>query len=376
MTSRRRDVGSAFVSDMAALIAARFETWGFVPLIVRDVYAESRPEAIASALDQFCLLHLGSGAERAEFFEASVGSVHGIELSDGRRVVVKAHRSNTSVAFLTAMQTVQAHLASYAFPTPEPLLGPNRLGRGVAIVESLLDSGAHADAHDPAIRSIMAHGLAALVARCCSLTRLDGLHERLMAVPRNELWPTPHDRRFDFSATTRGAEWIDRVASAAKRIRDQPCPCRRVVGHADWRVEHLRFVGHEISAVYDWDSICVEREPVLVGSVAHAFTANWTMSGWRQFPTLDEALAFAAEYEEAREVPFTHMEWRALRAALVYTMAYTARCEHSDALTDFGRRSPRCDRPSPVPSGCARAFLAAHVGELLENDLPDSTGEH
>lgn len=363
------------MSDMAALIAARFEGWGSVPFVVRDVYEETRPEAIASTIDQFCLLHLGSGVERAEFFEASVGSVHGIELSDGRRVVVKVHRADTSMAFLTAMQTVQRHLSSDAFPAPEPLVGPARLQNGIAIVESLLDAGEHADAHDPVIRSVMAHGLAALVARCASLTRLDGLHESLMAVPRAELWPTPHDRRFDFLATTRGAEWIDRVAGAARRIRDEPCACRRVLGHADWRVEHLRFVGHEISAVYDWDSICVEREPVLVGSVAHAFTANWATSGGRQFPSLREALAFAAAYEEARGAPFTHKEWRALRAALVYTMAYTARCEHSDALTDFGRRSPRRDEGLPAPRGCARAFLAAHADELLENDLPDCAGE-
>jgi hypothetical protein len=362
------------VSDMAALIAERYETWGQIPFVVRDVYAESRPEAIASALDEFCLLHLGSGVKRAEFFEASVGSVHGIELSDGRRVVVKVHRADTSVGFLTAMQNVQRHLAFDAFPAPEPLVGPTRLENGVAIVESLLDSGDHADAHDPVIRSVMAQGLAALVARCDPLTRLDGLHESLIAVPRAELWPSPHDRRFDFAATTQGAEWIDRVAGAARRIRDEPCACRRVVGHADWRVEHLRFVGREISAVYDWDSICVEREPVLVGSVAHAFTANWTMSGWRQFPRVDEALRFAAQYEEARDAPFTRMEWRVLRAALVYAMAYTARCEHSDALTDFGRRSPQFE-PAPMPSGCARAFLAAHGRELLEEDLPDSAGE-
>jgi hypothetical protein len=365
----------AIVSDMAALIADRFDSWGFIPSVVRDVYAEARPDAISSALDQFCLLHLGSGVERAEFFQASVGSVHGIELFDGRRVVVKVHRTDTSVAFLTAMQAVQRHLASGSFPAPEPLLGPTRLQNGIAIVESLLVAGEHADAHNPAIRSVMAHGLAELVVRSDPLTQLDGLHDSLMAAPRAELWPTPHDRRFDFPATTPGAEWIDRVGAAARRIRDEPTACRRVVGHSDWRVEHLRFVGHEISAVYDWDSICVEREPVLVGSVAHAFTANWATSERRQFPTLEEAMAFAAAYEQARGAPFTHNEWRVLRAALVYTMAYTARCEHSDALTDFGRRSPRLDEPAPVPLGCARAFLAAHARELLGEDLSRSEGE-
>jgi hypothetical protein len=334
--------------------------------VVREVFPDPSPEGIAGALDELCVSSLGSGVLEVEFFHASVGSVHGLRLRDGRRVVVKVHRPDTSVEFLEAVQTVQRVLAADGFPCPEPLVGPTPLGRGVAVVESLLDRGERADPREPGVRRTMAHALAQLVARCRSLTGLHGLRRGPMTVSQGRLWPTPHDGRFDFEATTPGAEWIDRVAREARRIRDGVAAGEWVVGHADWRVEHLRFERSELSAVYDWDSVTIQREPVLVGGAAHGFTADWTSPSQRQFPTLDEALAFAADYETARGAAFSTEERRVLRAALVYMMAYTARCEHSDLLTDFGRRAAVRPDSSAVPAGTARAFLAAHAVELLD----------
>ena len=47
-------------------------------------------------------------------------------------------------------------------------------------------------------------------------------------------------------------------------------------------------------------------------------------------------------------------------------MAYTARCEHSDALTDYGRQTaPTTPSPQRIPDGSARAFLKRHADELL-----------
>jgi hypothetical protein len=86
-------------------------------------------------------------------------------------------------------------------------------------------------------------------------------------------------------------------------------------------------------------------------------------------PTKDEALAFMADYEAAREGgPFTAAQRVRARAALVYAMAYTARCEHSDRRTDLGRRAPAAwsgTEPASVPAGGALAFLAMHAAELL-----------
>lgn len=76
----------------------------------------------------------------------------------------------------------------------------------------------------------------------------------------------------------------------------------------------------------------------------------------QQLPTLEEALAFIADYQTARGAAFSRAEGRAARAAFISTMAYTARCEHSDAT--------RGD-VTTVPDGSARAFLTAHAHALL-----------
>jgi hypothetical protein len=121
-----------------------------------------------------------------------------------------------------------------------------------------------------------------------------------------------------------------------------------------------------VSAVYDWDSLAIQREPVLAGGVAHLFTADFRAPDHADVPTLDEALAFIADYEVARGARFDADEHAAARAALVYAMAYTARCEHSDALTDMGTAPVRAERATdPSPPGSARAFVAAHTDTLL-----------
>jgi hypothetical protein len=188
-----------------------------------------------------------------------------------------------------------------------------------------------------------------------------------MAIRPGELWPVPHDGRFDFEGTAAGAEWIDRIAARARRVRDREVG-DVVVGHTDWRVENMRFAGGAVSAVYDWDSLAIQREPVLAGGVAHLFTSDFTAGPeWVQLPTLDEALAFVADYEAARGEPFGADEHAVARAALLYAMAYTARCEHSDALTDFGAHPPRPPAAdAAVPPDSARAFTAAHADALLE----------
>jgi hypothetical protein len=364
-------VTAAPMPSTADLVAADFADWGYVPHVIDEVFPEPSAAGIAAAVDAFCERALGAPVADAEFFAASVGAVVGARLADGRRLVVKVHPPRASVAYLEAMQAVQRHLAAAGFPAPVPLAPPAPLGRGIAVAESLLDRGAPPDGRDPAQRRAMAGGLAELVRLARPLTRLAALRENIMAVPPGALWPTPHDGRFDFAATNAGAEWIDRIAIAARAIRDTEPAGEQVVGHTDWRAEHLRFEAGRLTAVHDWDSLAVLPEAALVGSVAHMFTANWATE--TPGPTCEEALAFVADYEAARDGGrFSTSERRAARAALVHTMAYTARCEHSDALTDFGRRAPAPGsgtRPAAVPAGGARAFLAAHAAELLGTEM-------
>jgi hypothetical protein len=175
--------------------------------------------------------------------------------------------------------------------------------------------------------------------------------------PSDELWPEPHDRRFDFAATAGGAEWIDALAVAARERLGAGCG-EVVVAHSDWRAEHARFED-EIVATYDWQSLAVGRETALLGSVGHAFTADWGVTQARRTPTIDEYRSFVADYEAARDGRFSRPERRTIDAAWVYATAYGARCEHSDAQLGFAWAQP------DVTEDSYRGLLARHGAQLL-----------
>ena len=353
----------------AALIQARIDQWGLVPHVLRDALGDASPAEVALALDALCRVELGAPIAASTFFEASVGSVHGLRLRDGRELVVKLHAPHVSTRHLDAVQAAQRLLAAGGFPVPVPLLPPTPVGAGVATAESLLAGGEVPDGHRPEARRALASALARVVALCRPLTAEPGFREHAMTTPPDELWPRPHDGRFDFARSATGAEWIDAIAAAALPPQETDAGVD-VVGHTDLRAEHVLLEGDVLTAVYDWDSLALYREPVLVGIVAHGFTANWRApTGHRQFPALAEVRAYVADYERARGAPFTADERRMLDASLVYTMAYTARCEHTDAVLDFGRRARPATPPATVPEGGARAFLAAHAAELLGADV-------
>ncbi len=164
--------------------------------------------------------------------------------------------------------------------------------------------------------------------------------------------------------TPQGAEWIDHLARAANEQLDGLATGEVVVGHTDYRVEHLRFTEGRVSAVYDWDCLAVGPEPV--ASAAYAFTADWGRDDCECVPTLEESLAFIADYETARGAPFTATERQATSVAVVAALTYGARCEHSDRLTDFRRptagssaRNGAAGR-APRPAGHTRSPPARH----------------
>jgi hypothetical protein len=155
----------------------------------------------------------------------------------------------------------------------------------------------------------------------------DGV-SRLKHFQRSEsLYAQPHSKLFDFEKTAKGAEWIDAFAERARQAEAHEG--KPMLGHADWRVEHLRFQCGKIVATYDWDSLAFCPEVELVGISAHGFTADWTLEGVRRIPTADDIRAYVADYEQARGQPFSKRERKSLFATCVYFIAYGARCMHS-----------------------------------------------
>jgi hypothetical protein len=316
------------VDHLASVIAAHLREWEPSPPFVElAIFECADAHLIAGILNGFCLRNLGSSVARGLFHQSSIGSVTGVALDDGRSVVIKAHQPDRSREFLAEVVRVQSYLAERRVFATKVIAGPLPLGRGYAIVEAFANIGSMADAHRPEIRGALAAGLHAIVQACNQLVEATSLGPGLLTSVGDTLWPTPHSKLFDFAASAKGAEWIDDVAKRAReRMR---AVGNRVIGHKDWRVEHVRFLANTPVVAFDWDSLCCEREPALIGVVANGFCADWSRGDNRQAPSLDEARAFIRDYERVRGEMFSAEERRLCGACLAYASAYTARCGHA-----------------------------------------------
>jgi len=317
--------------DPVDLIQRNLDEWG-MPYVELDIFATDDARRIVELVDAFCLEHLGSRVTGYLFYYASVGSTHGLRLRDGREVVVKARppaHTNPDLkhdkASLEAMCQVMAWLRARGYPCPPILLGPTPLGRGVATVEEFFARGERGDAFHPDCRRTIARGLADLID---VLRSYRGDVRGLRHLQRGAaLYPQPHSKIFNFEKAADTAGWIDDFARRARRAESRDGT--PVLGHADWRVEHLRFERGGIVATYDWDSLALLAETNLVASSAHGFTADWSLPDVRRIPTGADIRAYVGDYERARRRAFTGRERRTAFASCVYWIAYGARCAHS-----------------------------------------------
>jgi hypothetical protein len=110
-----------------------------------------------------------------------------------------------------------------------------------------------------------------------------------------------------------------------------------------------------VRIIYDWDSLVLEKEPVIVGHASINFTYTEFFEGPR-FPTDEESQAFIADYEAARGTSFTVEEQQTLQAAKLGSLAYGARCEH--ALHPY---------ETSYQEGSCRYLLAQHKVRLKAN---------
>jgi hypothetical protein len=316
------------IDQLAAVIHAHLLEWASSPAFVElAIFDCADANSIAGILNSFCVQDLGSPVATGLFHQSSVGSVTGVVLQDGRSIVIKSHQPDRSREFLAEVVRVQSYLAERRIFATKVIAGPIPIGRGYAVAEEFAEIGGKADAHRPEIRSAIAAGLHAIVQACDPLVDGTSLGPGVLGSPGNALWPTPHSKLFDFAATKKGAEWIDDVAAHARERMNRVG--KSVIGHGDWRAEHVRFVANSPIVAFDWDSLCREREPALIGAVAHGFCADWSQGDNRQAPSLDEARAFIRDYEQARGKMFSAEERRLCGACLAYASAYTARCGYA-----------------------------------------------
>jgi hypothetical protein len=333
------------VDELAELIANSHARW--MPRVVEAIFGTTDPVQVAHSLAEAVAVVLAVPVVAARFYEPGVGVVVGLDLADGRTVVAKVHRA-THVPLerrLAVIARVQADLVAAGVPAPAPLAGPRALGNGWLTVEEHRD-GDTADAYDPGVRRGIASALHDFVdaARPHAVNSWIGTWPGEPAI--DSLWPEPHDLRFDLPGTATDAEWIDDAARAA-RTRLAATALPDIVGHLDWRVQNLAFVGSRVSAIYDWDSVGLVSEAALVGNASVIHPVDWRLDRPDPLPTLNQLDGFVADYETARGTPFDDHEHEVLAAGQRWVASYGARCQHSDDVlgvfpdVDHSRGWPR-----------------------------------
>ena len=189
----------------------------------------------------------------------------------------------------------------------------------------ILIVGALPDGRDPAIRPLLAEGLA----RHIKILRD---HPALVhgAGPgpswcqyQDGPWPVPNDTMVDFRSTPDGFEWLD---AFGQRAADQVLANREakqvVVGHADWYAGNTAVVDGALVGTFDWELVA-DTEAVIAGFAASCYASSPTGGGGLSTP--EEVAAFLRDYENVRTQPFSACERRAAAAAAAWILAFNAR---------------------------------------------------
>jgi hypothetical protein len=316
------------VTQLAELID---ETRTGSRLLEEHLLGTTDSDEIAFKIEKFVEDELGT-AFKAIFYTTSVGIVAGFRLLEsGLDVVVKIMQWGVTEERLVEVRKVQEHLAQLGLPAPKPLVGPKRVDSGFGLIEEM-KTGNHANGADPDVRKSIAFGFRRFVEAAQPLVGKAKVGTPLVLLDDlKTLWPEPHDLRFDFQATSEGAEWIDHYGEQARGIlRDVTGDL--AIGHFDWRVQNLAFCGSEIVAIYDWDSVGVAPEAVIVGCAAAAFSSTWVNPEIDSLPSVEEMKSFVEYYEAARGTSFNKDELKFLDAANLWLCAYLACCQHSNLV--------------------------------------------
>ena len=249
----------------------------------------------------------------------------GVELDDGRRVVVKVRPWADR---LVACAGVHAALFDAGFPCPQPLTGVNQLQEWAVSAEALVgDYDQLPSAPDSA--GLFAQALAKLV-DVAGLVPTDAA--TLQPSPpwadwddpgRRVLWPEPDDRPVDLNRLQ--ATWLDAVAGTVREwLLHFPAPA--VVGHLDWYSANVGWRDRRLVAVFDWDSIGAQPEPAIAGLAA----AVWpTTDDPGEGATVEQSRQFLAAYANLRS-------WANSDLTMAWAAGLWVRCFDAKKATAIG----------------------------------------
>jgi hypothetical protein len=286
-------------------------------------------EGLPGWLVGWCGDHLGHEPVGVLFERRSLSAVFGLRLAGGRDVVVKVREGDGRAAACVA---AQARLAERGFPCARPLTPAVVVGGLAVHAEESRPGGEPLGGDSPEIAVRYAAVFARLMGELADMAD--------MAVPPPlpnprwvrwdhadaGLWPAIDflDARDQSSVPGYVVEAADR---ARKRLLAADLP--RVLGHADFEAQNLRWRDGDVWAVHDWDSLAWQPEAALAGAACGAFASSSP-------PTLapvESSLAFLTAYQELRARRFTAEEWEVAWAASLWPAVHNARWEalHGDA---------------------------------------------
>jgi hypothetical protein len=291
----------------------------------RAVHGTESVAELQAFLSAYASDRLGSPIVKVRFRAGRIDAVWGVELDDGRVVVIKGHRPPADIDAIAAARDAQRLLSAANFPCPAPLSGPDEIDGRVLTAEVLL-AGEVPDGRNPVNRRLLAAGLA----RHIDLLR--GRPDLLMRVGQGPSWchyqdgpwPTPHDPIVDFRVTPANYAWLD---AYAQRAADQILAYRDtevVVGHADWYAGNAAVSEGALVGTFDWELVA-DAESVIAGFTAACYAASSTSGDGLSAP--EEVAEFLQDYDAARGVSLSGREQRSACAAAAWIVAFNARWE-------------------------------------------------
>jgi hypothetical protein len=275
-------------------------------------------EDLPDWLPAWCLEHLGGEPADVLFQLHQVSMVFGVRLAGGADVVVKARADNGRAVSCVA---AQARLAGRGFPCARPLTPVTGVGLLAVHAEEFRPGGEvlHGDSPDIAMRN--SEVFARLMAELSDVTVAPPLpNPPWVRWDHSDcgVWPAIDilDNR-DQSAVP--GYVVDAAGRARARLLAAGLPC--VLGHADFEAQNLRWLGKEVWAVHDWDSLAWQPEAALVGAASGSFASD----GPPTLAPIESSEAFLVAYQDIRGRLFTAAEREIAWAASVWMAAYNAR---------------------------------------------------
>jgi hypothetical protein len=267
----------------------------------------------------WCRDHLGAAPVEVLHRSQHMSDVLGVRLDDGRAVAVKSRPDQHGRA-ATCVE-VQRTLAEQGFPAAAPLTGIT-VHTGVARHAEEWLPGGEIDLGDD---METAERFARLLARMITLAadvEVGGAEPGAVAPPL----PNPEWVRWDDEYPPEpGLSLPDHLVDAFDRVRVRMAGMwlPRVLGHADWESQNLRWRGPEPYAVHDWDSLAWLPEAALAGAASGAFAS----SGPPTLAPLASSVAFLDAYQEERGRRFDDQEIEIAWAAGLWLALHNARAE-------------------------------------------------